>query len=194
MQIPRQTNMQTPPQTPMQPPRSHTTWIAVADDVRARIFLSRSDQPLRELEDLMQPQSRSDDHERDADSKGHYGSAGIAGSGSPGHHGTIHGSGHSAEPRTSTDDKLEAQFARRLAQRLEGARREGAYEHLILIAAPRFLGRVRAQLSPQVMKRLAHTIAKDLTKLSVTDIESRLQAQALLEPAKPLGPLGPLGQ
>jgi protein required for attachment to host cells len=72
-----------------------------------------------------------------------------------------------------------------LAQRLEGARREGAYEHLILIAAPRFLGRVRAQLSPQVTKRLAHTIAKDLSKLSVTDIESRLQAQALLAPAQP---------
>jgi len=194
MQIPRQTNMQTPLQTPMQPPRSHTTWIAVADDSRARIFLSRSDQPLRELEDLVQPESRLDDHDHHADARGHYGSAGIGGSGSPGHHGTIHGAGHSAEPRTSPDDKLETRFARYLAQRLEGARREGAYEHLILIAAPRFLGRVRAQLSPQVMKRLAHTIAKDLTKLSVTDIESRLQAQALLEPAKPLAPLGPLGQ
>jgi hypothetical protein len=34
------------------------------------------------------------------------------------------------------------------------------------------------------MKRLAHTIAKDLTKLSVADIESRLQAQALLETTK----------
>ena len=167
--------------------RSHTTWIAVADDSRARIFLSRADQPLRELEDLMQPQGRLDDHERHAEAKGHYGSAGIAGSGSPGHHGTIHGSGHRAEPRTSTDDKLETQFARQLAHRLEGARREGAYEHLILIAAPRFLGRVRAQLSPQVIKRLAHTMAKDLSKLSVTDIESRLQAQALLAPARPLG-------
>jgi protein required for attachment to host cells len=174
----------------MQTPRSHTTWIAVADDSRARIFLSRSDQPMRELENLVQPESRLDEHERHADAKGHYDSAGIAGSGSPGHDGTIHGSGHSAEPRTSTENKHEAQFARRLAQRLEGARREGAYEHLILIAAPRFLGRVRAQLSPQVMKRLAHTIAKDLTKLSVTDIESRLHAQSLLEPAKPLSPLG----
>jgi protein required for attachment to host cells len=168
----------------MQTSRPHTTWIAVADDSRARIFLSRSDQPMRELEDLVQPESRLDDHDHHADAKGHDGSAGIAGSGSPGRHGTIHGSSHSAEPRTSTQDKHEAQFARQLAQRLEGARREGAYEHLILIAAPRFLGRVRAQLSPQVTKRLAHTIAKDLTKLSVADIESRLQAQALLETTK----------
>jgi len=179
-----QTSMQTTVQSTEKFPRSQTTWIAAADASRARIFQSRSDEPLRELEDLMQPQSRRDDHERHADAKGHYGSAGIGGSGSPGHHGTIHGAGHSAEPRTSPDDKLETQFARYLAQRLEGARLEGAYEHLILIAAPRFLGRVRAQLSPQVAKRLAHTIAKDLSKLSVTDIESRLQAQALLAPAK----------
>lgn len=182
MQTPTHTSIHTPTRSP----RSHTTWIAVADDRRARIFLSRTDQPMRELEDLMQPQSRLDDQEHHTDAKGHYGSAGFAGSGSPGHHGTIHGSGHSAEPRTSTEDKLEAQFARQLAQRLEGARRDGAYEHLILIAAPRFLGRLRAQLSPQVTKHLAHTIAKDLSKLSVTDIESRLQAQALLGPATPL--------
>lgn len=163
----------------------HTTWIAVADDSRARIFLSRADQPLQELEDLAQPASRQDDREHRDDAKGHYSGAVFASGGSPGHQGSIHGPGHSAEPRTSGSDKLEAQFARQLAQRLEGARRDGAYEHLILIAAPRFLGKVRAQLSPQVTKRLAHTIAKDLSKLSVADLESRLQAQALLEPGKP---------
>jgi protein required for attachment to host cells len=163
----------------------HTTWIAVADDSRARIFLSRSDHPLEELEDLTQPQSRLDDRERSDDAKGHYSGAVFSGGGSPGHQGTVHGAGHSAEPRTSGHDKLEGQFARQLAQRLEGARRDGAYEHLILIAAPRFLGKVRAQLSPQVTKRLAHTIAKDLSKLSVSDLESRLQAQDLLAPEKP---------
>lgn len=182
MQTPTHTSIKTPTRSP----RSHTTWIAVADNTRARIFLSRTDQPLRELEDLIQAQSGLDDHARHTEARGHYGSAGLAGSGSPGHHGTIHGSGHSADPRTSTDDKLETQFARQLAQRLENARREGAYEHLILIAAPRFLGRVRTQLSPQVTRQLAHTMAKDLSKLSVTDIESRLQAHALLDPAKRL--------
>ncbi len=47
---------------------------------------------------------------------------------------------------------------------------EHRYEKLLLVAPPRFLGKMRAALDPQVAKLVSHTSDKDITKATVEAI------------------------
>jgi len=166
-----------------------TTWIAVADEGRARIFSARPQVALRELEDLLAIDSRRDEHAQAQDAYGHLGGSISGGSISGGGGGTLHsrhvgGPGHSAEPRTNSADHRAQQFARQLAQRLEAGLHAESYQRLILVAAPRFLGHLRLSLPTAVRKRLAFDVAKDFSKLSLAEIEQRLQALQVPSPAR----------
>jgi protein required for attachment to host cells len=69
-----------------------------------------------------------------------------------------------------------ALFARRIARRLDDARRKGEFEQLIVVAGPAFLGLVREELSRPTRALVAHEIHKDLVHSPAGELRKHLSA------------------
>jgi protein required for attachment to host cells len=132
-------------------------WIVVADEGRAR-FLScpAPGRELTEMEELTDAGAHADnaDLRRDA-----YGRRGPSVTSSAG------------------EDKLDHEaelFARRVAERLAEGHRQHRYGELRIAAAPRFLGRLRKALDPEVSKSVVDEIDKDLLQLDRRELAHKL--------------------
>jgi len=78
-------------------------------------------------------------------------------------------------PTESSASQLdEATFAKQLAQGLNDGALKKRYEHLVLIADPQTLGRVRPLLHKEVTQRLIGDLAKDYTNVPLETIERAL--------------------
>ncbi len=83
------------------------------------------------------------------------------------------GSGrHAMTPGESGRDHEVRSFARELADYLNRAVAKGEFRHIVLIAAPSFLGYLRAGLSGAARRAVVHETAKDLTGLDVDNIRN----------------------
>lgn len=81
------------------------------------------------------------------------------------------------QPAESTGQQIdEATFAKQLALRLNAGALKDDYAHLVLIADPQTLGRIRPQLHKEVQARLLTDIAKDLTNAPLEDIQRALES------------------
>ena len=81
------------------------------------------------------------------------------------------GSGrHAMTPAESGRDHEVRLFARELAEYLNRAIASGEFRHIVLIAAPSFLGHLRREMSDISRRAVVHESAKDLTGLEVDDI------------------------
>jgi protein required for attachment to host cells len=67
-------------------------------------------------------------------------------------------------------------FARRIARRLDDARRKDEFDHLVVVAGPPFLGLVRQALSGPTRARVAREIPKDLVHSAPEVLARRLAA------------------
>ncbi|HAT31160.1 MAG TPA: host attachment protein [Janthinobacterium sp.] len=140
-----------------------TTWIVIADSGRARVF-ERGDtrkHRLRETETFINPGGRSDDKALRSDDKGRF-------SGRGNHVNT-------AEPAVDPVEHENEIFARDLAHYLDSARNAGRYGHLCLIAPPKFLGLIRGQLHKEVQKMISAELPKDISNLTVAQVEAYLR-------------------
>ncbi|MFT4248670.1 MAG: host attachment family protein [Pseudomonas sp.] len=70
----------------------------------------------------------------------------------------------------------EATFAKQLAEQLNEDALKSRYAHLVLVADPQTLGRIRPLLHKQAQQRLLKDLAKDLTNSPLADIERALSA------------------
>ncbi|GHH59472.1 MULTISPECIES: host attachment family protein [Gammaproteobacteria] len=70
----------------------------------------------------------------------------------------------------------EATFAKQLAEQLNEDALNNRYAHLVLVADPQTLGRIRPLLHKQAQQRLVMDLAKDLTNSPLADIERALSA------------------
>ena len=142
--------------------RKLVTWIVIADGSRARVY--RNDGPgkgLEPLPDMSMTGDRRRDREIMADK--------------PGRAFDSHGRGrHSMEPTTAPRDVAERQFLEQVAHKLEVAARDGAFDRLVIAAAPRALGDLRARLPRSVADRIHAEIDKDLTKLPGNELPKHL--------------------
>lgn len=78
-------------------------------------------------------------------------------------------------PSESTASQLdEATFAKQLAKGLNDGALKNRYEHLVLIADAKTLGRVRPLLHKETQQRLIGDLAKDLTNAPLDAIQSAL--------------------
>ena len=68
----------------------------------------------------------------------------------------------------------EATFAKQLAQGLNEGALKHRYEHLVLVADPHTLGRMRPLLHKETSQRLVAEVAKTLTNSPLEDIERAL--------------------
>lgn len=138
------------------------TWILVADGARARLFeLAAKSAQLTELDCFVNPQGRMHDHDLTTDRRP------LVDEGAT----TVR---HAMEPHTSLRDKTAERFARLLGEALERGRTEGRYEHVVLVAPPRFLGVLRDGLGEGVSGHVAAEIHRDLTALPAREVRARL--------------------
>ncbi len=80
-------------------------------------------------------------------------------------------------PGESSSRQLdEATFAKQLAKGLNDAALKQQYAHLILVADPKTLGRVRPLLHKEATQRIVAEVGKDLTNVPLEDIERTLAA------------------
>lgn len=125
---------------------------------------------LERLESLAHPESRAKVRELVTDDRGRAYDATSAG-----------GQGDRSPPKSGVDSQtdpheveLEA-FAKQLARRASIQARRGRYSDLLLMAPPRFLGRVKVALDDQVARRIVATVSHDYTSKSDAEIAEVLE-------------------
>ena len=156
-----------------------TGWVVVADEAIAR-FLTTTDTPgrLDPLEALTDPAAHAKEGELHVNDAGRR-SGRVSHDG--GHAGAAGGAGSGSITASAGDDNrhLEARsFAKRVAQHLATALQDKRYDTLRIVAAPRFLGALRPELSTAVKAVVVSELAKDLIHVSDDDIAKRLLGDA----------------
>ena len=136
--------------------------IVVADQAEAVFYDSASlGMPLREVAKITDAAAHLHDRDFCSDRPGRT-------------HASV-GSARSAYTRETNSRQLEAvRFARRIARRLDEARRKEEYERLIIVAGPSFLGLMREELSKPTKARVVHEVPKDLVHSPVDAVRKHL--------------------
>lgn len=127
------------------------TWILVADSGGARLFLSYPGQPgWFELKTFQHPQGRAKGPD-------------------------LLESPPAMESGQLPKDLAAQDFARHLAKHLELELSKNAYEQLILVSPPKFLGLLRENLSREVEGKIIDSVNKDLMALRQDELQERLE-------------------
>lgn len=128
------------------------TWVLVAESSRAKLYAANTRRgPLVELDSFVHPEGRM--HEGDLVSDRPGSDGGSVGQGR-----------HVVDDRTTARRYENISFAKEIAGNLEQARIKGAFDKLILIAPPAFLGLLRENLSKEIMDRVTDQIDKNLVQ------------------------------
>lgn len=138
------------------------TWIVVAESARARIFAkSGIKEKLQEVADLSHPESRLHARELTSDL--------------PGRAFDSHGEGRHGMEQASDPKEQEARaFAAEVARHVEQGHREGSFESLILVAPPKFLGRLRTELNKTTRESLVAELDKNLVEADLKTLERQV--------------------
>lgn len=149
--------------------------IVVADQAEARFYDTQPPgKALRPSGRLLDPAARLRDRERASDRPGRvFDRAPLPNMrrGAVSHHDT--GGERSARRFAAVA------FARRIAQQLDHARRQGRFERLVLMASPRFLGVLRRALPPRLGACVSAAVPKDLVHQSESRVRAHLPDEAL---------------
>jgi len=145
------------------------TWIVLADKGRARILqMNQPGRDLEEVEELTDAAAHAHNADFRHDATGRRAPAdGYAGPQ------TMQGNATTSAGEDKLDHEAE-RFARQVAERLAEARREQRYERLRIVAAPKFLGRLRKVLPHEVSDAVVEEIDKDLLQLDRRELTQRL--------------------
>ena len=141
-----------------------STWIIVAESARARIFtVSEIGGKFQEVADLSHPESRLHDRELSSDL--------------PGRTFDSHGDGRHAMEQATGPQEQEAQaFATEITRQIDRGQREGNFDSLVLVAPPKFLGRLRSELSKSARNALIGELDKNLVETDTKTIERHVSA------------------
>lgn len=138
------------------------TWVVVCDASKGRLFHSPGNiKKLSLIEDLEHPASRAKGSDlvtsRPGSAKKQAG---------------VHGG---FPPNTPPKEIEEERFAIQIAHLLNKKRAEKAFERLILVAPPNFMGTIQKHLDPSVKKQIAFSIKKNLTHLQPQEIAPSIE-------------------
>lgn len=141
----------------------HETWIVVADAARARVF--RMEGEAGELVSAWEYEpvggGRLQGREIASDRPGRtFNSVGTR--------------RHAKEPPTDLERYESERFAREVTGKLDEDRRKGRFDHLVIVAAPQFLGDLRASMPAPLRACVTTEIDKNLSKLPPREIRERL--------------------
>lgn len=136
--------------------------ILVANASEARIYkTSKLGETMALADEYTHPDSRKKGIDLVTDRPGHYKSRGT-------------GRGVLIEPTPPKEVAYE-HFAIQLAQELEKKRKNGLYDHLVLIAPPHFHGLLKKHASTQVLDHVIYEIEKDYTKTTQKELQQHLK-------------------
>lgn len=146
-------------------------WIVSANAGRAMIFAREAlNGPLKEINDMANPAVRLRTSETESDKIGPTAATKSA------HNVSGATPNKTYEPRQTPEARQSELFARAISDYLRQGRNEGRFRHLILVAAPEFLGELRDQLDPNLKKAVSKEINKDYTQFSGTQLLELLHA------------------
>jgi protein required for attachment to host cells len=138
-----------------------TTWIVVGHRAGARIFEHRRAHELDLVSELDHAAGRLKNQAINSDRPGR-----AFDRKSPGRH-AVGGA------ETPHEHSAEA-FARELAHELNAARTENRFARLVLVAEPRFLGLLRAELDHVTASLVVGDLSKDLAKADSGEVRRQL--------------------
>jgi protein required for attachment to host cells len=138
------------------------TWILVADGARARFLENLG--PGKGLEAALDSEMQQElPPNRDLVTD------------KPGRGSSPAGGGrHAVAPRTDWHTFEKERFAHQVAEVLDHARTHARFDRLVLVAPPKTLGWLRAQLSKPTYETVTGEIAKDLTRASDSELKEHL--------------------
>lgn len=148
--------------------KQQTTWIVVSDGARARIFVNEG------RGTGLRPAFANDfmaDHRPSHELGGREPGRGKA---------SADGPRHGIEPTSDAHDQLKVEFARDMARVIEDGMGRQAFDSLVLVAPPRMLGNLRAELPKAVIKRVSAQLDKDLTQVPIHALPCHLEAVVTL--------------
>lgn len=139
-----------------------TTWILTANGGKARIFSAESaTSPLAEIATITHPESRLRAKELASDRPGRaFDTAGVG--------------RHAMSSQVDAKEQEQIRFAREIADRLERGRVERGFERLVVVAAPGFLGHLRASMAEPLQALVSTELDKDYTELSAGELRAHL--------------------
>ena len=144
-------------------PRHHTVWIAIADGSRARIVARRQEGSGFDIvSEMSSTEANVPSREIWADRPGRTQESGYSGR-------------HAVEPRHDPHQDRKAAFIRGFAAQLNEAAEQERFDELILFAAPRSLAELRGSLEEGTRRKLKAAVAKDLTKLPLSELARHLE-------------------
>ena len=140
-------------------------WVVAADFGKARIFSADTAiGALIEQETFVNPEARVKEAELRSDR--------------PGRNNASVGSGRSAmEEAVEPKEQERIRFARLIADRIEQGRVANAFERLVLVAPPVFLGLLRDSLDPPARSQVSLELHKDYVRLNPKELRSRLPSR-----------------
>ncbi|MCS6762081.1 MAG: host attachment protein [Candidatus Devosia symbiotica] len=138
------------------------TWVLIADGAQARVLENTGPgkglQQVKGLDWAITPMQAQDIQ---ADK--------------PGRSFASNGSGRSTiEPKTDPVGYRETEFVKSLAASMDRKLLDGAFDRLVIIAAPLALGDIRKAISPSVKKTVLAELDKDLTNLPTAQLGQHL--------------------
>jgi protein required for attachment to host cells len=148
-----------------------TTWIVSADAGRARIFSeSNPSKPLLDIEDMVNSAARLRDSEINTDA------GGVTAAGKSPHSTGGALPNNQYQPATTPEQHNAEIFARDISAFLLQAQRDGKFQKLALVAAPKFLGVLRVELDPQLKNLVSVEINKDYTHSNAQQLQEQIKA------------------
>ncbi|MDB5472964.1 MAG: host attachment protein [Devosia sp.] len=130
------------------------TWVLIADGAQARVLENTGPgKGLKQVEGLQWSNEplRAQDIVSDRPGSG--------------------GGGGSMASRTDPVEQRESDFVKSLAVILDQQQRKGAYDRLVIAAAPIALGDIRKAITPAVKKTIVAELNKDLTNLPTAQLD-----------------------
>jgi protein required for attachment to host cells len=148
-------------------------WILVADESRARLFLeSPRGGQLQEIADFVNPEGRAMDRELASSAQGRIYSKGK------------NAQPHSVVGESSPVDHASDKFAKDLAEYLDHARAQNHVDRFAIVAAPRFLGKLRANIGKELDRLIEFEVDKDLSSFDTRAIAKHV-SEARASRARP---------
>ena len=139
------------------------TWVLVSNAAEARLFKNEGcNTGLHLVQDWQHPDSRKHQDELVTDAGGRVQQSFAAGA-RPG-----------IEWQTSPKEAEMLQFANELATYLGAARKQNAFQHLVLVASPHILGLLREKLDAPTSAMISGTLSKDYTYVGIEELRKHL--------------------
>lgn len=139
-------------------PKRRITWFVLADGSRARFVTRRPEAPGYDIvAEYELPEAHVPTHDIISDRPGRQQESATT-------------ARHGVEPRSDPHRERKAAFIDQIASRLNAACADGAFDELVLYAAPRALAELRGALDDGTRAKVKAEVAKDLTKTPLAEL------------------------